>query len=80
MLFIIMNITYFIQIKILTKSKYDYDSIYNYTSEVEKFAKQLTSHEHEYKNRLIGIQALIENLFLFIKGMTTITYFKEILK
>lgn len=60
-LFIIMNITYFMQIKISTKSKYDYDNIYNYTSEVEKFAKQLTSQEHEYKNRLIGIQALIEN-------------------
>ena len=60
-MFIIMNITYFIQIKISTKSKYDYYNIYNYTSEVEKFAKQLASQEHDYKNRLIGIQALIEN-------------------
>ena len=60
-LFIIMNITYFIQIKISTKSKYDYDNIYNYTNEVEKLAKQLSAQEHEYKNRLIGIEALIEN-------------------
>lgn len=60
-LFIIMNVTYFAQIKISTKSKYDYDNIYNYTNEVEKFAKQLTKQEHEYKNRLIGIQALVEN-------------------
>ncbi len=60
-LFIIMNITYFIQIKISTKSKYDYYNIYNYTNEVEKFAKQLSKQEHEYKNRLIGIKALIED-------------------
>ncbi|NYB74129.1 GHKL domain-containing protein [Sedimentibacter hydroxybenzoicus DSM 7310] len=60
-LFIIMNITYFIQIKISTKSKYDYDNIYNYTNEVEKLAKQLSAQEHEYKNRLIGIEALVEN-------------------
>jgi len=56
-----MNITYFIQIKISTKSKYDYYNIYNYTNEVEKFAKQLSKQEHEYKNRLIGIKALIED-------------------
>ncbi len=60
-LFIIMNITYFMQIKISTKSKYDYDNIYNYANEVENFAKQLSKQEHEYKNRLLGIQALIEN-------------------
>lgn len=60
-LFIIINITYFSQIKISTKSKFDYDNIYNYTNEVERFAKELTKQEHEYKNRLIGIQALIEN-------------------
>ena len=60
-LFIIMNITYFVQIKISTKSKYDYDNIYNYTNELEKFTNQLAKQEHEYKNRLIGIQALIEN-------------------
>lgn len=60
-LFIIMNVTYFRQIKISTRSKYDYDNIYNYTGTVEKLAKQLTEQEHEYKNRLIGIQALIEN-------------------
>lgn len=60
-LFIVMNITYFNQIKISTKSKYDYDNIYSYTNEVEKFAKQLSRQEHEYKNRMIGIQALIES-------------------
>ena len=60
-IFIIINITYFRQIKISTKSKYDYDNIYDYTNEVEKMAKKLTRQEHEYKNRLIGIQALIEN-------------------
>ncbi len=60
-LFIIMNLTYFRQIKISTRSKYDYDNIYNYTDAMEKLAKQLTAQEHEYKNRLTGIQALIEN-------------------
>lgn len=60
-LFIVMNVTYFWQIKISTRSKYDYDNIYNYTGAVEKLAKQLTTQEHEYKNRLTGIQALIEN-------------------
>ncbi len=56
-----MNLTYFRQIKISTRSKYDYDNIYNYTDAMEKLAKQLTAQEHEYKNRLTGIQALIEN-------------------
>lgn len=60
-LFIIMNITYFYQIKIFTKSKHDYDNIYIYTREMEKLTHQLTVQEHEYKNRLVGIQGLIEN-------------------
>lgn len=60
-LFIIMNITYFAQIKISAKSKYDYDNIYNYTGEIERTAKQLSRQEHEYKNRLMGIQALVES-------------------
>lgn len=60
-IFIVMNITYFRQIKISTKSKYDYDNIYDYTNEMEKMAKQLIKQEHEYKNRLLGIEALIEN-------------------
>ncbi len=60
-LFIAINITYFSQIKISTKAKYDYDNMYDYTNRVEKFAKQLSKQEHEYRNRLMGIQALIEN-------------------
>ena len=55
--YIIMSIVYLYQIKELIRSKNDYDTIYNYISNVEKIAGQLKKQEHEHNNQLIAIKA-----------------------
>ena len=55
--YVVISIVYLFQIKELIKSKNDYDTIYNYISNVEKVAGQLKKQEHEHNNQLIAIKA-----------------------
>ncbi len=58
--YIIMSIVYLFQIKELIRSKNDYDTIYNYISNVEKIAGQLKKQEHEHNNQLIAVKAFAQ--------------------
>lgn len=69
--YIVLSFVYLLQIRLLVKSKNDYDSIYNYIVNVEKIAGQLKKQEHEHNNQLIAIKSLAEDnkndeLILFI--------------
>ncbi len=75
-IYVITSSVYLIQIKELIRSKNDYDTIYNYISNVEKVAGQLKKQEHEHDNQLIAIKAFAQEK----KSEETINFIDNILK
>lgn len=75
-IYVITSSVYLIQIKELIRSKNDYDTIYNYISNVEKVAGQLKKQEHEHDNQLIAIKAFAQEK----KSEEIINFIDNILK